>query len=231
MTKGKRSGRRQSCYICTKPATSREHVPPACFFPEHGELPSGQDLRRNLITVPSCDEHNLSKSDDDQYLCAVVLTYFENNRVAQTHFSQKIIPALLRRPAMLHFYQEMRPLNLQGEVAGVFLIDLPRFNTAMGRIACGIYFHHFGRKHTTGPQILNSSVRAVGVEEAPQINAASWEWRVMSDRFLATLPRHGDNQPVFYYQVVEHPTERRAAIRLVFYEGVVVDAHFPVELA
>src|SRR5438105_1365782 len=44
------SRKKPSCYACTRPATGREHVPPACLFPEPKDS-AGADLRVNLITV------------------------------------------------------------------------------------------------------------------------------------------------------------------------------------
>lgn len=41
---------KKTCYWCGKPATSREHVPPQNIYPD--------DKRVNLLTVPSCEEHN-----------------------------------------------------------------------------------------------------------------------------------------------------------------------------
>jgi hypothetical protein len=51
-----------TCYMCDRDASSREHVPPAAFFPEQKESPDGKDYRRNLITVPSCSKHNYEKT-------------------------------------------------------------------------------------------------------------------------------------------------------------------------
>jgi hypothetical protein len=53
--------------MCDSLATSSEHVPPKCFFPEKKDLPREVDLRKNLFKVPSCDAHNSQKSHDDEY--------------------------------------------------------------------------------------------------------------------------------------------------------------------
>jgi hypothetical protein len=45
------------CYYCGKPATGREHVPPKQMF---------REFDCDSITVPSCEDHNTSKSFDDQ---------------------------------------------------------------------------------------------------------------------------------------------------------------------
>ncbi len=51
------------CAYCGQPATSRDHVPPKCIFPEN---------RHNLITVPACENHNQSKSNLDELLMQFV---------------------------------------------------------------------------------------------------------------------------------------------------------------
>ena len=45
------------CCICEATATSVEHVPPRCLFSEQKDLPGGVDLRKQFITVPSCDPY------------------------------------------------------------------------------------------------------------------------------------------------------------------------------
>jgi len=55
-----------TCYMCDQSSTSREHVPPRCLFPESKDVRG--DFRQNLLTVPSCDEHNSGKSADDEFL-------------------------------------------------------------------------------------------------------------------------------------------------------------------
>lgn len=59
---------RQFCYACENEATSVEHTPPKCIFPQLKDFPH-KNLRRNLITVPSCDRHNSAKSKDDANHC------------------------------------------------------------------------------------------------------------------------------------------------------------------
>ncbi|MCJ7519132.1 MAG: hypothetical protein MUO42_05610, partial [Anaerolineaceae bacterium] len=51
-----------TCYMCSSPAVSKEHVPPEVFFPESKDLPPDYpDMRKNLVTVPSCKKHNQEK--------------------------------------------------------------------------------------------------------------------------------------------------------------------------
>src|SRR5690606_5165349 len=82
------------CYMCQNSATSSEHVPPQCIFPEKKD--ANQDLRKNLITVPSCEEHNQRKSHDDQFLMVSLAGLIGNNSIGFQHFNGKIQRALKR---------------------------------------------------------------------------------------------------------------------------------------
>lgn len=74
----------KTCYACEAQATSREHVPPLCLFPTARDS-DGQDLRRNLITVPSHEAHNLQKSKDDEFLMVSIAGIFGNNSIGFRH--------------------------------------------------------------------------------------------------------------------------------------------------
>jgi hypothetical protein len=74
------------CYACNNIATSREHVPPKCLFPT--EL--GINLRKALITVPSCEVHNGKKSDDDEFLLASLAGIIGCNDIGLLHKLTKV---------------------------------------------------------------------------------------------------------------------------------------------
>src|SRR5690606_38612967 len=84
----------EQCYMCDEVATSVEHVPPKCLFPEIKD--SGVDLRVNLITVPSCEEHNCKKSHDDEFLMVSIAGMLGNNSIGYQHYNGKIQRALRR---------------------------------------------------------------------------------------------------------------------------------------
>jgi len=86
---------KKSCYMCNKAGTTKEHVPPKCFFPEKKDIRPEEDYRKNLITAPSCQEHNSGKSDDDSYLLAVIAAHYQNNPLSERHYSKKIKRALI----------------------------------------------------------------------------------------------------------------------------------------
>jgi len=68
----------QLCYACDDPATTREHVPPFCFFPK--------GKKDNLWTVPSCEAHNNAASLDVEYVRNVISYQYGTNATAEMVF-------------------------------------------------------------------------------------------------------------------------------------------------
>ena len=104
-------------------------------------------------------------------------------------------------------------------------IDLD-FDRAIDHIARGVYFHHFNNKYTGKTDVMSYSLFDVSIPNRQRVNTTLQEWRQSSDTFLATQPRLGNNQAVFYYQTVIDADTQRVGIRLVFYEGFVTDVYF-----
>ena len=87
--------------MCSQPATSKEHAPPKCLFPEQKDLEPGQDLRVNLIKVPSCDKHNTEKSDNDVYLLYALVGNVLATSTAKAHFATKVMRSIAHNPSLL----------------------------------------------------------------------------------------------------------------------------------
>src|SRR3990170_1431695 len=113
----------RTCYACSELAVTREHVPPRSFFPAKDDLPSGIDLRKNLISVPSCQLHNTSKSKDDEYLLFVIVSNYETNPVAQHHFSTKLLQAIRRRPSVAALFVNGQPIKVDGQDTWMYFPD------------------------------------------------------------------------------------------------------------
>ena len=80
--------------MCDNLATTKEHVPPKCLFPEKKDLKDiSLDLRKALIKAPSCVDHNCKKSGDDEYLFNVLSMTIQTGK-CQRHF--KIDPFYLK---------------------------------------------------------------------------------------------------------------------------------------
>lgn len=88
-----RIGKNSVCYFCGEPATTTEHVPPQSFFPEDDEA-RGTSLRRNLITVPSCNLHNNGKNEIDEKIRNIIGMILSRNSAGDAN-SQKVIDSLM----------------------------------------------------------------------------------------------------------------------------------------
>ena len=148
----------ETCYMCEGAATTREHAPAKVFFPEPKDL-DGIDLRRNLITVPSCAAHNIATSKDDEYVVALVAAYIGNTKLAADHFTTKVLRALQRSPgyaATVVRNAARVPTNGLGTVA--LRVDDDRFERVMEKTARAVVFHHTGRKWNGALCILSPSL-------------------------------------------------------------------------
>ena len=77
---------KNECYCCQEIAETKDHIPPKCFFPKKEDLPQGylDKTRGNLITVPSCKQHNNGRSKDDEYTAAfLAINSYEASSLAK----------------------------------------------------------------------------------------------------------------------------------------------------
>ena len=215
-----------SCYACTNLATTREHVPPACLFPEVKDAPGSADLRRNLITVPSCEEHNLRKAGDDEYLLFVLAFNLPANPTAELQLSTKVARAIGRRPALARsiLREGERVLVIDDRTrevyeSGQFNLDGARFDRTLDLIARGLYFHHFGTRWE-GPLSVTADFIAFPHEpNAAEISAQAAILALGAEKLFLGARAYGGNRDVFYYQVYEINQLLRCLMRLCFYGG------------
>jgi len=206
--------------MCQRPATSREHIPPKCFFPGKGELPLGRDCRINLITVPSCDLHNISKSGDDQYVLMVIVSHWQNNAVAYQHFSSKVLRAIARRPALRQFYiGEFVPAIVGGKPTAAFTIDRQRFDRSMARIASGLYFDEYGQQWRQELSVESPALLALGGVNREQRSEVLQALHVIPARHLGGDPWRGDNPEIFQYRIYRDILANVLLVQMLFYEG------------
>ena len=128
-----------TCYMCAAEETSREHAPPQCLFPAASDI--GRDLRRNLITVPSCDEHNSKKSADDEFLRAVILcTAVDSNDIARHQFLGKFLRGVQRNSQTYSgFFKEK--CSTSSDKNRVLQLERNRFDKCIDHLARALFFH------------------------------------------------------------------------------------------
>ena len=213
--------------MCNNPAVGVEHVPPRCLFPEKKDLPQGVDLRKQLITVPACDEHNTSKSHNDEYLLYLLVISLPSNEIAKNHFLTKIMRSIVRNPGLIRKVmvnpQPVIAVDKETEQAHHTIavnIDDARLDSALDHIARALYFHHFKAQWLgnvrTQPDFLLTSLDPMDGQEKNKLG----EYMVAAaDHLFADKEFHGANPDVFKYQVLEGNENVHMLMRLHFYNG------------
>ena len=193
----------EKCYFCGKPATSAEHVPPKCLFPEQKDM-RGEDYRKNLITVPSCDKHNMHKSKDDEFLMACLAPVVGNNATAFIHTNTKLVRTYLHNPRLIDkTVLDSRKVTIVGPDGITFptLVgrpDMPRLCRALQAVARGLYFYANGKrfkgKVTVIPSFMNyprgDTMSVIQLLSQRMIDQERDDWEI-----------HGENPRIFSYQI------------------------------
>jgi hypothetical protein len=211
----------ETCYMCERTSCSREHVPPRCLFPEPKD--TGMDLRKQLITVPSCELHNSRKSADDEFLLVSLAGIIGNNSIGYTHKFTKVNRAI-RRSAFRLLDEAMKDKRIElAEVAPNRLIDITwgipdhkRLEDCFDRIARGLHFHRFGRKFLGATRVL------LGYTRNESSNPTEFK-RFVKDKVESELvgkPRLGSNPMVFTYQFTDPDIYGFFLVYMQFYGGL-----------
>lgn len=216
------------CYMCEKIATSKEHVPPKCLFPEKKDIGSNI-FRDNLITVPSCDAHNSNKSDNDEFLMVSIAGVVGNNSIGYIHSMGKVSRALRRTSNKLLskvFLKRRHDKLIIKNNKFIDVIwgtpDVERLNECFKHIAYGLYFHHFGSKFIGEVKMI------LGFLTHKETNPNNFK-NFIKHRFdvdLRDKPKMGSNKGIFYYQFIDPDENGLIALKLCFYEGVDVYVSF-----
>lgn len=217
----------KACYMCDGEATSREHVPPKCIFPEKKDLPKNFDFRKNLISVPSCDEHNSHKSKDDEYFMFILSCAFQGNGHQLRHFATKVMRAFQRRPHVCSsFMKNFTPVNLvspegKKSESAAFQIDRGRFDRIVKNLSCGIYYHHLKENWRGEVHIFTNAFLESNSPDSPQVNEAIQKINTRLSKTFSGVSSVGSNEDIFHYKMVSASTiNGDHAIHIVFYEGV-----------
>jgi hypothetical protein len=213
------------CYACDAPATSREHAPPRCLFPKPSDF-GGANLRRNLISVASCDEHNQSKRRDDEHLWYTIAMNAASGPFGRMVFNKGIMRAIRRRPALAHqMVQNHIRVVLVDQGAGrqqtsiAIRADWDRLLNSFELIARGLHLYHFGTRNLLPAKTIAEFQLHIEGPERNEQNRLMQRMVHGLDQLFHGQPMHGDNPRVFAYQAFTDPTHTKTAFRMHFYGG------------
>ena len=128
------------CYWCgielTSETQKKEHVPPFTFFPK--------GYRENLVTVPSCAEHNNKYSSLDEKF-QIFIKMFRTNEIAVDDFNDRVLRGLNRKEKE-SFLEDLNNkstvIKTNGKTNLVMELDHDECQLFIEKIIRGIYFYH-----------------------------------------------------------------------------------------
>jgi len=212
------------CYYCGEKSTSREHVPPKCLFPDKAKDESPQKL--NLITVPSCDKHNLKKSGDDEYLKRILVASSEDVSSGGVLYGEVIRAAIRDIRASKERLADYGLSESDGVIAqhsSYVEIDLERIAKSFDSMARALFFKHY-RKICTSTR-YNVFPHFLDYDE--KLNS---EQRLQIEKNNQTIldaanehPWQGTNAHVFKYKIgIFHPDMSAVLVHMIFYKSKLV---------
>jgi len=212
------------CYWCGKKATSREHVPPKCLFPENKDVGNilKQSYRYNLITVPSCDEHNSKKSHNDEYLMACLSGRVGNNSVAYIHNKTKVKRALERNSSLYKIEKDdvLKIAKKSFPIQWV-TVDNLRLIQSFESIARALYYYEknkiFRGECTVVSDIFINCNDKRSTYYMKQMIALIEKEQISWDKIVK-----GGNRDVFTYQFSPVDGFKCQTLALTFYKGTKV---------
>jgi hypothetical protein len=204
----------ETCYMCDSEATTKEHAPPYCFFPE--------THRANLVTVPSCPKHNNDNSKDVEYVRNVVVSHINTNALGRVLF-QKALRSYQRSPKLFRqIFKKVNPIMVGGRETAVVKLNLTRFKIVMRAIANALYFRDFNTPYPYWWWIYGASFvsEGQGFYGLPDnVNPPLRE----AFRRLAVTDKDTNQPEVFKYAIYQDDKEQ-TIYKMEFYEGVLVYA-------
>ena len=207
--------------MCDKPGITREHVPPRCLFPEAKDVQG--NYRKQLITVPSCNIHNTSKSSDDEFLLVCLAGIGGNNSIGYAHKLTKVNRSI--RNSSFRLLDEA----LKNRKKGILKVGPNKFTDVnrgtpnyerlfrcFDHIARALYYHTFSERFVGQTKPLLGFL--LHAEETPREFS-----RFIKDKVAFELlgkPRLGENPDIFTYQFTAPDQFGLFLVHLQFYGGV-----------
>lgn len=210
------------CYWCGKLATSREHVPPKCLFPEGKDVKNiyTQSFRENLITVPSCDEHNMKKSHEDEYLMVCLSGRVGNNGVAYVHNGTKVKRARERNPNMIKIEKD-DIIRIEKKEFPVQWVNIDNYKLMHSFEAIGraLYFYEQKKIFKGTCKVVSDIFRHSDNKKWSLFNLRATELIEKEQPTWGTEVK-GNNSDIFTYQFSPVDGFKCQTLALTFYKGI-----------
>ncbi len=222
-----KSMKKQNCYKCGAIATSKEHVPPKCIFPEQKDI-RGIDLRKNLITVPSCNIHNQEKSHDDEFLMVSLAGVIGNNSIGYMHKFTKVDRAIRRTSQKLinkAFLKQKRYIYKKNNEFLEIIWGTPDYKRLLNSfemIAYGVHLDYFLKPFKGKTKVMLGYL--FHGDESSKNLVEFLKHKAKID--LKNKEKLGENKNVFFYQFSDIDEFGIYMLRLCFYGGINIYVSF-----
>lgn len=202
-----------TCYICGAPKFSMEHVPAKCYFPKDSAL------RKNLVKVPSCKNHNEDTSKDDEYVRNVICMSIGTNAIAFKQFINEVMKSFSNSPKLMDLtFQNTKQVYVDGANDSIqptyaFEIDRDRFDKVMKKMGYALFYHKYGKIWQRGLMVATDCLLNMGMlqDELGQL--------IQNFKEQFEIPSFdGQNPQVFQYKFMETDSED-VILWMRFYEG------------
>ncbi|CAN7273542.1 hypothetical protein [Paenibacillus sp. LjRoot56] len=212
------------CYWCGKIATSMEHVPPKCLFPEEKDIKDlfEKSFRDNLIRVPSCEVHNMQKSNLDEYLMANLSGKVGNNLVGYIHTATKVSRSRLRNSKIININKEdiLKVKNKELPVLWI-TVDTKKLIYSFESIARALYYHENKKIYQGKCFVVSKLFNHPADSNGSEYNSKCSELLSLDQKHWKSELK-GNNPDVFTYQFSEIDGFKCQTLALNFYGGTKV---------
>jgi hypothetical protein len=198
----------KTCYICGQPATSFEHAPAQCFFPEY------KRKGKELIKVPSCAKHNEDTSQYDNYVRGFITTFCDNNQVGFEQFKNKSLKSFEQNKKWIH---EAKSLCYNGQQMDAIKLDRDIFNFIIKRIADAIFFNKYN-SHRNRELIIVTDCLKGKESECDELGKMLC---VFKSKMPEKIYYEGNVQDVFKFAFVSTNSKNtnNKSLVMIFHEG------------
>lgn len=208
--------RQTQCFACDNSASSREHIPAECLFPETA------GLRKNLITVPACANHNSARSEDDEFLRFVLTSLDGANLSGQYQFVKKILPAARRSSTKYSRYVEKATPVAMGHPTNrkvAIQFDRERFDNCIAHIMRGLHYYQYKEKWDAAITVFSPNLAEY--KSAHQIGPNEDHLRMSNGakQYLIREPILGENPDIFEFRIRRDRGEGLLIVALRFYRN------------
>lgn len=197
-----------TCYMCDKIATTKEHTPPKSWFP--------QNMRNQLLTVPSCPEHNNENNEDAEYLRVYISSYCVNNKIGIDLFNLKATKSLNHSKGLKSIVSfGAHKVNYQNGQTTALLLDVKRFERFFNCMFKALYFKLTEKKYLQNWKVIPEDIFMNNDAIIESYNPGLSNYRILLENKFTLLPT--SNPKVFSYAMFGQ--NNIVAIKAEFYEG------------